>query len=163
MALDLRKIDELVAEHVMGSTLVPPLGYRMAQVGWRYISCTGPVFELRTGERLPMPEGRSIPQPEGTDDWNSRYAWYVAKHLGDRIAAEVDAVRYTPKAYSSDIAAAWEVVEEMKHLHPRLSYCDTTCSWSCTWQNLNEIIMVVEDTAPLAICLAALKAKGIES
>jgi hypothetical protein len=82
------------------------------------------------------------------DSWNSRETGYFVRY------------RETFRP-SEDIAAAWEVVEAMKHLHPRLSYCDTTCSWSCTWQNMDRDIMVVEDTAPLAICLAALKAKGI--
>lgn len=63
--------------------------------------------------------------------------------------------------YSTDIAAAWEVVEKLRdtwaiELHGRDG------AWSCLVEEGDEVtahfIAIAEaDTAPLAICLAALK------
>ena len=67
--------------------------------------------------------------------------------------------------YSTDIAAAWEVAE--KHLHPDWDvdlYRDKVegGSWECElvcWER-KIAVTAVADTAPMAICLAALKAVG---
>lgn len=76
--------------------------------------------------------------------------------------------------YSADIAAAWSVLEEMKHWHPQFYYCDTTMVWSLEWTkpraDLPEggkwpVFRVDEpgfDQLPLVICVAALKARGVD-
>jgi hypothetical protein len=61
--------------------------------------------------------------------------------------------------YSTDIAAAWEVVEKMGHVG--LNWDDTTNS-PARWQCIMERGEYYADTAPMAICLAALKAKGVD-
>lgn len=66
--------------------------------------------------------------------------------------------------YSTDIAAAWEVVEKMRHEIALIPMGRTR--WMAT-SNRSKTAMSdwygpVADTAPLAICLAALKSKNIE-
>lgn len=66
--------------------------------------------------------------------------------------------------YSTDIAAAWEVVERLRADHGDYSvivcWAHETQQWVCsdfdsmTWEGAGE-------TAPLAICRAALKAVGV--
>jgi len=59
------------------------------------------------------------------------------------------------RRYSTDIAAAWEVVEELD-----LSMYPLACTVGWRFEfDRNE--GAEAETAPLAICLAALKAKGI--
>lgn len=63
-------------------------------------------------------------------------------------------------SYSTDISAAWEVVEKVKSEY---SVTIDTClehegKWLCTFA----YHQVEGDSAPHAICLAALKAKGVE-
>jgi len=69
--------------------------------------------------------------------------------------------RYSPyKQYSDDIAAAWEVVEKLKlHIGPTSN--EKQESWyASNRHNFNDpdLIIVIADTAPLAICRAALLA-----
>ena len=66
-------------------------------------------------------------------------------------------------AYSTDIAAAWEVVEKMNAEDIRLElyspYGDP--HWACQFWMEGELVAGAGvDTAPHAICLAALKAVG---
>lgn len=102
-----RKIDTLVAEHVMS-------------------------LELRDG------------LVDMSEELNSKGCWRE------------------PKPYSTDIAAAWEVLE--KYLAEgndiELMYCKEYGCWNAC---LVDIAAENGDTAPLAICLAALKAKGIDT
>lgn len=65
-------------------------------------------------------------------------------------------------SYSTDIAAAWKVVEKLKDFEVRVTktWCET---WNCqTWSNRDIDCGNIErtdgTTAPHAICLAALKA-----
>lgn len=100
-----RKIDALVAEHVMG---------------WA---------------RIPNSKGRFM-------------KWY----------GPLKKNKYpNPQPYSTDIAAAWQVVEKMGHIglnwEPLVS-----SKWDCVFERTS----TVAKTAPMAICLAALKAKGIQ-
>lgn len=66
--------------------------------------------------------------------------------------------------YSKDIAAAWQVVEKV--LNNRLFDFDlSTSDGSESWRaffRMHAPVVAFADTAPLAICLAALKAKGVE-
>lgn len=80
-----------------------------------------------------------------------------------------------PKPYSTDISAAWEIVEKIR-LHENYVCWEISSEWKGEGDlkaNSNFSFHVrfclgrgVEwagaDTAPLAICLAALKAVGIE-
>lgn len=60
--------------------------------------------------------------------------------------------------YSTEIAAAWEVVE--RFLPMQLEF--TIGKWEC-WSYAGEKLCSAEaGTAPLAICLAALKSVGVE-
>lgn len=117
--MDLRKLDALVAEKVMG---------------W---SNAGP------------PENPLIVPP--LDHEAIRNHW----------AAEWDehgCPHWMPR-YSSDISAAWEVVEAMGG-HHNFFLQSSHDQWSCSFDGGPEVHDVQEVT--LAICLAALKAKGIE-
>lgn len=67
--------------------------------------------------------------------------------------------------YSSDIAAAWEVVEHLKSRGWAIRLSNKMVDW-CWWAYVYDYrsehaaaeATVQEDTAPMAICLAALKA-----
>lgn len=61
---------------------------------------------------------------------------------------------YLPN-YSTDILAAWEVVEELKGLKPILNYDPQSQKW---YMRLNGGSYCSADTAPLAICRVALLA-----
>ena len=64
--------------------------------------------------------------------------------------------------YSTDIAAAWEVVEKIKNRNINLLWHEENQYWYCCVHN--EIFEVdqeaTSESAPHAICLAALKAVG---
>ncbi len=88
-------------------------------------------------------------------EWLLRGDWY---YEGDGF---VDEVPY----YSTDIAAAWKVIERLQQRGIWL------CSLEGKWKNLYRVILewrreglqhaqVMESSAPLAICLAALEAVG---
>lgn len=74
--------------------------------------------------------------------------------------------------YSSDIAAAWEVVEKLPDYDLKRRYGKWACTSlgdDCVWEldlppGISDLTKLgaVADTAPLAICLAALKARGVE-
>lgn len=81
-------------------------------------------------------------------------------------ATDSGATMYPP--YSTDIAAAWEVVEKLRDSREDITIYTSGRSW---WINVGDIFNnvrdmgdfeVVEESAPMAICLAALKAKGVE-
>ncbi len=61
--------------------------------------------------------------------------------------------------YSTFIKAAWEVVETLKHLYIGVSYCDSTHKWTVCLMNQK---WVYGKTAPITICKAALRDKGID-
>ena len=169
------ELDVLVAETVMGVNLVPPREAAMAHAAWNHIACTGPVFELRDGRKFHMPPGRELKQPEGCDDWNARYALYIAQQVGGEWEHEIAAVRDKPKPYSTDIAAAWEVFEKIPGLpgydsvaieHYKGRYAvirqDSVYTYIGGLGGAPEFSTLAEaDTAPLAICRAALAAIGM--
>lgn len=74
----------------------------------------------------------------------------------------------TVPSYSTDIAAAWEVVEHLPLTWwPEVGRMQDGSSWYCELclgspdpAGVGPAIRVVAATAPLAICLAALKAVG---
>lgn len=71
--------------------------------------------------------------------------------------------------YSTDIAAAWQILARLRELGFKyISVVSLSNGWQC-WgdkaMTLNSVppdVSVNADTAPLAICLAALKAVGVE-
>lgn len=68
-----------------------------------------------------------------------------------------------PRRYSEDIAAAWEVVEKLKGGFSLDTDHGKPASWCVNWIVVGETpkhVVAHGDTAPLAICLAALKAVG---
>lgn len=85
---------------------------------------------------------------------------------------------YSLPSFSSDIAAAWELVEKLKVGHRevrsdgcvvkdsiRIEYRETTGSWFVCWAYSGWNFMEFEhwtegESAPHAICLAALKTVG---
>ena len=76
-----------------------------------------------------------------------------------------DIVGWCPVAdYSTDIAAAWEVVEYMraKDEWAFTLGTDTDGDWDATFWEGDTFHDATADTAPHAICLAALKAIGAE-
>ena len=62
-----------------------------------------------------------------------------------------------PPPYSTDIAAAWEIVEKLR-LAIGPSYCGS--GWYCTWMT-GGAHGAIADSAPLAICRAALREVGV--
>jgi len=62
-------------------------------------------------------------------------------------------------SYSTSIKAVWEVVERFKH--PTIWFCAEHNKWACSFEIPNHIESL-GNTAPHAICLAALKAVGYE-
>lgn len=90
---------------------------------------------------------------------------HALKYFGDRRAAIIP--YWDEPCYSTDISAAWQVVEKLREtwaieLHGREGV------WNCLVEEGDEVtahfIATAEaDTASLAICLAALKAVGVEA
>ena len=73
---------------------------------------------------------------------------------------------YPVITYSEDIAAAWEVVEKVDlfNIYDGLRYWDNPLQWQiydyCPYDGFE--VVAQARTLPMAICLAALKAKAIE-
>jgi len=68
---------------------------------------------------------------------------------------------YSKGGYSADISAAWEVVEKLKSIGLELLLDNYSPNWSCDFTETLEVTSEKEvsaDTAPLAICRAALLA-----
>ena len=162
-----REMDAAVAE-MLGRSTPPSHEYAMAKVAWRYIASTGRTFSIRGFGEVFMPPGETLRQPEGSSDWNDRYALYIAEKLGERIAAEVDAYRLPPRPYSTDLVAAFEVVEylggEKREDFVHLSWMPGLKLWNCSLDStkLGGYIQchAEGETLPLAICRAALTAAG---
>jgi len=110
--VDLRKIDALIAEHVMDR-----------DVEWRYIT------EQHNDEE---PIKWSVPMLDG---WECPH-------------------------YSTDISAAWEVVEKYKEYFCVSRVGDKKWMAVLTGDEWDE---VKAGSAPLVICLAALKVEGIDA
>lgn len=72
-----------------------------------------------------------------------------------------------PNPYSSDIAAAWEVVEKLVDNGLRLDIMIAPFGQFCVWVDGSELVgnylaeEIIAESMPLAICSAALKAKGV--
>jgi hypothetical protein len=69
--------------------------------------------------------------------------------------------------YSTDIAAAWQVIDRMEELVRMARIGRVIGGWECRFVQLEDTtgyydVLEEADTAPLAICLAALKVCGVE-
>jgi hypothetical protein len=128
--VNLREIDALVAEKVMG--------------------CKVKVYEYGHGEVLFCECG------------NGQHSTDEERHDDRRIPGDP----YELMHFSSDIAAAWLVVEEVTNRigsqYVAVQHCfvndDDDWGWSVTLGD----VQAQAATVPLAICLAALKAVGVE-
>lgn len=63
------------------------------------------------------------------------------------------------RRYSTDIAAAWEVVEKLNLLECNSLGKNINGEWG-VWDNADSQLPVLASTAPHAICLAALRVAG---
>lgn len=67
-------------------------------------------------------------------------------------------------AYSTDIAAAWEVMEELKSIGSMVQVFFSIGTWRVSWRRQNDppsiTLYATAGAAPHAICLAALQAVG---
>lgn len=137
-----RELDALVAEKVMGWQW------------WRMVAAPDKRF-LQPPERLPVTSGPSAMEPaDGTETV-----------IGQAYVAE----------FSTSIAAAWTVVEAFtsKGKHWLLGTADydgqcyianhdSECLMCEGWPDDADFISVAASTMPEAICLAALRAVGVE-
>jgi len=64
--------------------------------------------------------------------------------------------------YSTDIAAAWAVLEKLRSLGFNVELQGDADGWECLFLDYPEIGRCEGDTAPFIICLAALEAVGVE-
>ena len=92
-------------------------------------------------------------KPEGHPRWTDGEDWFCAEKTCISGGS--------PPAYSTDIAAAWQVVEELHRRFPDLTievgWSHETRQWFC--QDYDEMNFGgAGSSAPLAICLAALRA-----
>jgi hypothetical protein len=136
--VDNRELDALVAEHIFGWTW------------WRQNSLRGTYLVDPTG-------------------WAKDVGWEQATRDDRRSERWYDYLFH----WSTDIAAAWEVVEAMRAQYGvemgsvesdtwRGWYCEF-CDYSIVRNGKAKIVgEAVDNTLPLAICRAALRAKGID-
>lgn len=129
-----RELDALVAEKMMGYV-------------WRKSN--------RSGKRC-------ICRPDRCPDWFDSPADGT-----EPLVSDWDSYPFTP-AYSTDIAAAWEVVERLlvRRMYPDLVSSNYPVVWTCEVDSYSDPEAATDpwpvkscaDTAPLAICRAALQA-----
>jgi hypothetical protein len=62
--------------------------------------------------------------------------------------------------FSTDISAAWTIVEKLKGMEPEIEWSDEIHAWCVVFYKSKIDSATLGDTAPLAICKAALKAVG---
>lgn len=124
------------------------------------------LFKLRTIDRLVAekvmgwPEFSGIGFPGRCPCFRVTHNGYIEKVLRPADDGWIGA-SWRP---SEDMATAWEVVEtfplEDVMLGPAHNATTGRWEWSVCFNNPEDIAYA--NTAPLAICLAALKAKGVE-
>lgn len=90
--------------------------------------------------------------------------WTLARKTDAKLFhANVDWSEVLPK-YSTDISAAWEVVEKMNARHDDYTFeiwKRGTLNWYASFITDTEF-WAMGETAPLAISYAALKVKGVD-
>lgn len=143
-----RELDALVAEKVMGYTrrIVPKHSLPNTDI---------------PGATFPREDGWLFTNSGGFDD-------YFMGHVNDMFVSQSrgfpETLGFVPP-YSTDIAAAWGVVEKvgMGEIHEVLvgkSSTDVTDDYYCVIQFADRTVEVRAASAPHALCLAALKAVG---
>lgn len=87
---------------------------------------------------------------------------HALKLFGDRRAMIIP--YWDEPHYSTDISAAWQVVEKLiaDHWEPAIDFEKQRGQWCAEFSDGTIIMRSFADTATLAICLAALKAVGVE-
>jgi hypothetical protein len=90
---------------------------------------------------------------------------YQTKNGGDYIPMGLDYYTQGCPEYSTSIAAAWEVVERMRKTHCVVVNTYQIMSFECgivPWESEGscDVSLAHTESAPHAICLAALKAMG---
>lgn len=163
------EIDALIAEKLFGLNLKPSREMAMAKVAWRHICGTGSMFSLRDGSLVHVPAKTELPLVEGLE-WNDHYALYVAQQRATEWAQEFDDYRLTPEPYSSDLVAAFLVIEKMRTLGWGF-ICDDQYPGNDTdpgywWVEFEKGGSEEGDQAhgasfPAVVCAAALKALGV--
>lgn len=113
--------------------------------GWRHDWVEG----LTVGDILGDYEGCSRCE-------KGRYTW----NNGRRSAHREDEVCVLP--FSTDIASAWIVVEHFEALKYDVKVTSCIAGWHCVLGPVGPDIIAFGEKPPLAICLAALKAVGVE-
>ncbi len=127
-----RELDALIAEKVMGWTLI----------------------------KITPEQGRELLNMESGYSAAAR-VHLVTCHLEGVWGQPDGSITRDLPLYSTDIAAAWEVVGELLKKHWYLRIECHQGRWFVWYDNQNEADDLAEaEAAPLAICLAALKATG---
>lgn len=128
-----RELDALIAEKVMG---------------WKWFSRSDFIRD---------------PSDPGFTPWEKRLyppGFKCEWHVPPRGVQEM---QFDIKPYSTDIAAAWEVVEKMEGVW---DICSRARGWvvglAVRSEGSDKIVYAEGGTAPHAICLAALRAVGYE-
>jgi hypothetical protein len=179
LALEPRERDALVAEKVMGldvgahddATIASAVfsGLRVSH-GNQYVA----TMEWN-GTEYVVPFGNAYGVDAEGNNGHGLYWWRVrkGKPWEADVEAHVAAWRARPRAYTTDIAAAWQVVEKMraeKHfgcrtdplMGERFNAARFAPGPACPMppEQQREYDFVCAQTMPLAICIAALKAVG---
>ena len=165
-----RELDALVAQEIFGLnvieerlTIVHVEGDASVHVdsdpdGWACYAETGPVYKDTHGHEWPRPEmgefyeGRADRLKRDQAEWDTDMKRFGCPHH----------LLYAVNWYSTDIAAAWEVVEKLKAdgFSLMAEWDDHDGMWYFGFSNASSYKAGEADTAPHAICLAALKAVG---
>lgn len=93
--------------------------------------------------------------------WNEQTAWSPTGSRNSRTDLPDDSWWWLPY-YSADIAAAWEVME-MPHFDAWFIGRNASGAWEVLNPWTDNTVVSTADTAPHAICLAALKALRLEN
>jgi hypothetical protein len=138
------------------------------------------VYAVKAGRELDALVAEKVMGWEPVNDPDTGLWWRVPKGGYNPSGFQSEDA---PPAYSTDIAAAWQVVEKITRplanirngewCLDRLGYrcCEhdedgVHGEWRCSFRAYkgedDEWVHVTASTAPLAICLAALKACGVE-
>lgn len=162
-----RDLDVAAELYVFGNKLIPPRDKAFAEVGLKYVCSTGNPFVLTTGERVYVPDGDLLPPVVGYEPgghpYNARYFIYIAKHLGDKVLPEVDAIREPARKFSTDPAASKLLREKMRENGWNYAISGSKHGFRCTFKR--EYIGIGEfaaQTEEHCCAVAALKAVATE-
>lgn len=167
-----RELDALVAEKVFGIDLAVPRTRALAVVGATYVEETSHAFTLRTGDVVGIPD--DLPVLPGDVSGNERYFRHIGQWLMDEcddegvradVTHSVETLRDIPEPYSTDIAAAWTVVEKLGGAIfafgiSQISQGKMFCATVTDCKTGKHVSVGSADTAPHAICLAAIRTRG---